>query len=574
MKKQVAAQSELKRILLSFKHVYYAVGVFSFFVNLLMLVPSIYMLQVYDRVLGSRNETTLLMLTIIVLGLYMLMGLIEAVRSAVLIRMSAKFSMAVAGRVFDAIFEHSLRTRGAGNPSQAIHDLAALRQFLASSALVVLFDLVWMPLFLVAAFLFDVNMGLFVLAGMAVLFALAYATELLTRGKMVDANQLSINSSAHTNNSLRNAEVVESMGMLGALKGRWLAAEQKILALQGQASDSAAWINGITRFSRIGLQSMMLGLGALLVLQGKISPGMMIGASILMGRALAPVDQAISTWKQFISARSAYARLTDLLKAYPQRETGMMLPQPLGALAVEKAAVMVPGTQALVLQNVNFSIAAGEVLGIIGPSASGKSSLARVLVGVWPAHAGKVRLDGVDVHTWNKAELGPHIGYLPQDIELFEGTIAENIARFGPVDSGKVILAANLAGVHELILRFPQGYDSPIGAGGDMLSGGQKQRIALARALYGTPCFVVLDEPNSNLDDVGEVALAQAVRSLKEHGTTVVLITHRSALLGTTDKLLVLKDGIQQAFDSRDQVLAAITKVVQHPKASASGLQA
>lgn len=563
----------MKHILLSFRHVYYAVGAFSFFVNLLLLVPAIYMLQVYDRVLGSRNETTLLMLTVIVLGLYLLMGLIESVRSAILIRMSAKFSLTMAGRVYDAIFEHSLRTHGAGNPSQAIHDLASLRQFLASSALVVLFDLVWMPIFLIAAFLFDPSLGVFLLAGMALLFALAYATEIMTRGKMVDANLLAINSSAHTNNSLRNAEVVESMGMLEALKQRWLAAEQKILALQGQASDSAALINAIARFARVGLQSLMLGLGALLVLRGKISPGMMIGATILMGRALAPVEQAIATWKQFVSARSAFSRLTDLLEAYPARESGMALPPPTGMLVAEKASVMVPGTQALVLQNVGFAIAPGEVLGIIGPSASGKSSLARVLVGVWPTHSGHVRLDGVDVHSWNKAELGPHIGYLPQDIELFEGTLAENIARFGEVDSEKVIQAASLAGVHELILRFPKGYDSPIGAGGDMLSGGQKQRIALARALYGTPCLVVLDEPNSNLDDAGEAALSQAVRNLKERGKTVVLITHRTALLGTTDKLLVLKDGIQQMFGSRDQVLAAITKAAQQAKVPANGAQ-
>ena len=563
MKIKLAAQSELKRALNSFRHVYYAVGTFSFFINLLLLVPAIYMLQVYDRVLGSRNETTLLMLTVVVLWLYLLMGLIESVRSAVLVRMSTKFSMNLAGRIFDAIFEHSLRTKGAGNPSQAIHDLSTLRQFLGSSALVVLFDLVWMPIFLVTAFLFDVSLGVFLLAGMAVLFALAYVTETLTREKMVAANALSINSSAQTNNSLRNAEVAESMGMIGALRERWLVSERKILVLQGQASDRAAWINALTRFFRVSLQSLMLGLGAWLALQGKISPGMMIGATILMGRALAPVEQAIVTWKQFVSARSAYARLADLLKEYPLRETGMPLPPPVGKLAVESATVIAPGSQTLILQNINFAIEAGEVLGIIGPSAAGKSSLARLLVGVWPAQHGKVRLDGVDMHAWNKAELGPYIGYLPQDIELFDGTIAENIARFGKVDSEEVIKAARLAGVHDLILRFPKGYDSPIGAGGDILSGGQKQRIALARAMYGLPCFVVLDEPNSNLDDVGEAALAQAIKSLKDQGKTVILITHRSSLLATTDKLLVLNEGVQQLFGLRDQVIVALTKAQQ-----------
>lgn len=563
MKIQLATQSELKQVLLSFRHAYYAVGAFSFFVNLLLLVPAIYMLQVYDRVLGSRNETTLLMLTVVVLWLYLLMGIIESIRSAVLIRMSTKFSMALAGRVFDAIFEHSLRMKGAGNPSQAIHDLSSLRQFLGGPALIVLFDLVWMPIFLVAAFLFDASLGVFLLAGMVVLFALAYVTETLTRDKMVAANTLAINLSAQTNNSLRNAEVVESMGMLGALRERWLASERKILVLHGHASDSAAWINAVTRFSRVGLQSLMLGLGAWLALQGKISPGMMIGATILMGRALAPVEQAIATWKQFVSARSAYSRLSDLLKEYPRRETGMALPPPVGRLSVEKASVSAPGSQTLVLQNINFAIEAGEVLGIIGPSAAGKSSLARLLVGVWPAHSGKIRLDGVDIHSWNKIELGPHIGYVPQDIELFDGTIAENIARFGEVDSEKVIEAAKLAGVHDLILRFSKGYDSPIGAGGDTLSGGQKQRIALARAMYGSPCFVVLDEPNSNLDDVGEAALAQAIKGLKDQGKTVVLITHRSTVLATTDKLLVLSEGVQQIFGPRDQVIAALAQPQQ-----------
>ncbi|MBI3901519.1 MAG: type I secretion system permease/ATPase [Nitrosomonadales bacterium] len=556
-------QSELKEVLRSFRHAYYAVGVFSFFINLLLLVPTIYMLQVYDRVLSSRNETTLLMLTIVVLGLYLLMGIIESVRSAVLIRISTKFSLAMASRIFDAIFEYSLRTKGAGNPSQAIHDLSSLRNFLGSAALIALFDLLWMPIFLVAAVLFDATLGIFLLAGMVTLSALAYATEALTSERMIKANALAIKASAQTNNSLRNAEVIESMGMLGALKGRWLASEQSILVLQGLASDRAAVINAVTRFARVSLQSLMLGLGAWLALQGKISPGMMIAATLLMGRALAPVEQAISVWKLFVSAREAYARLSDLLKECPKREIGMALPAPKGKLSVETASVAVPGTNTIVLRNINFSIEAGEVLGIIGPSASGKSSLARLLVGVWATHSGKIRLDGVDIHSWNKEELGPYLGYLPQDIELFDGTIAENIARFGEIDSEKIIGAARLAGVHDLILRLPKGYDSSIGAGGDALSGGQKQRVALARALYGLPSFVVLDEPNSNLDDAGEAALAQAIMGMKAQGKTVVLITHRSALLATTDKLLVLSEGAQQVFGPKDQVISALTSARQ-----------
>lgn len=563
MKKSPSEKSELENALLVFKKSHYSIGVFSFFVNFLMLTPSIYMLQVYDRVLNSRNETTLLMLTLIVLGLYLLMGLLESVRSAILIRMGAKFDMNLAGRVFDSVFEFGLRVRSGGNPNQALHDLATLRQFLSSTALVVLFDLIWLPIFLLAAFMFDPLLGYFLFVGALILFGLAYATEIMTRGPLVEANAIAIKAAAYTNNNLRNVEVIESMGMLTALKQRWLEMEKKILVLQGKASDKAALINAITKFTRMGLQSLMLGLGALLALQGKITPGMMIAATILMGRALSPVEQVIATWKQFVTARGAYKRLEELLNAYPQREAGMALPRPTGVLAVENVFAAVPGTQIAILRGINFSLSAGEVLGVIGPSASGKSSLARLLVGVWSAQNGKVRLDGADVYQWNKADLGPHVGYLPQDIELFDGTIAENIARFGDLDADRIVAAAKLAGVHDLILHFPKGYDSPIGTGGDMLSGGQKQRIALARALYGDPCLLVLDEPNSNLDDAGEVALANAIKALKEKGKTVVLITHRTNLIGLADKMLVLRDGAQQLFGPRDQVIAALTQAMQ-----------
>ena len=302
----------------------------------------------------------------------------------------------------------------------------------------------------------------------------------------------------------------------------------------------------------------MLGGGALLVIEGTLTPGGMIAASILLGKALGPVELAINVWKQLLSARTSYHRLEDILKQFPAREESMSLPRPKGALVVEGVAAAAPGTQSLIIKQVGFSVAPGEIVGVIGPSASGKSTLARLLVGVWPTIAGKVRLDGADIYTWNKTELGPAVGYLPQDIELFEGTIAENIARFGDVDSEKVVEAAQLAGVHEMVLRFPKGYDTAIGDGGSALSGGQRQRIALARAVYGNPSFVVLDEPNSNLDDVGEAALVKAILELKQRGATVMLITHRTSIIGIVDKLLFLAEGVVQLYGPRDQVVQAI----------------
>ena len=345
--------------------------------------------------------------------------------------------------------------------------------------------------------------------------------------------------------------------MLPQIRKRWFEAHQKFLHLQAQASDRAGLLTGTTKFVRISMQSLILGLGALLVLEGKMTSGMMIASSILVGRALAPVEQLIGNWKQFVSARSAYQRLKELLDAHPQRKSGMPLPRPAGNITLENVMAAAPGSRNPILKGVSLAIEAGDVVAVIGPSASGKSTLSRLLVGVWPAMSGAVRLDGADIYQWNKDELGPHLGYLPQDIELFQGTVAENIARFGDIDSEKVIDAATKAGVHELILRLPQGYDTPLADAGASLSGGQRQRIALARALYGDPAVIVLDEPNSNLDDQGELALANTIKGLKEAGKTVVLVTHRVGTLAVADKILLLQDGIVKAYGPRDQILGA-----------------
>jgi ATP-binding cassette subfamily C exporter for protease/lipase len=555
-------KNEIQQVLATLKRTFVSVGMFSAISNLLMLVPSLYMLQVYDRVLASRNETTLLMLTVLMLGAFLLMGALDAVRSFVLIRIGARFDMELNKRVYTAAFEQNLKSAGA-NAGQSLNDLTNIRQFLTGNALFAFFDAPWFPIYLIVIFLFEPTLGLFALCGTSILVVLAYVNERATRQPLAEANTMAIASSTLATNNLRNAEVIESMGMLPNLMGRWFKIHSRFLNLQADASQKAGAISAVTKFFQTSLQSLVLGFAALLVLEQKITPGMMIAASILVGRALAPVQQVIGVWKSWSSTRSAYERLVKLLDTNPARPAGMELPKPTGKLAVEGVTAAPPGTTTPVLRSVSFGIDAGDVLGIVGPSGSGKSTLARLLVGVWPAAMGKVRLDGADIYQWNKAELGPHVGYLPQDIELFGGTIAENIARFGDVDSDKVVMAAKRAGVHDLILHFPKGYDTLLGDGGAGLSGGQKQRIGLARAMYDDPALLVLDEPNSNLDDVGEAALLQAVQEFRKRGKTVVLITHRTSVISATSKLLVLRDGAVAMFGATQQVLQALQEQAQ-----------
>ncbi|WP_043648231.1 type I secretion system permease/ATPase [Chitinilyticum litopenaei] len=562
MKKHLQPRTELAGVLFSMRRYFIIAGAFSLVINLLALTPSIYMLQVYDRVLASRNEVTLLALTVIMLGLFALSGALEFVRSRLLVRISSQIDEALNSRVFTAAFENNLRSAG-GNAGQALGDMSTIRQFLTGNGLFAFFDAPWMPIYLLILFLFAPLLGWLAVAGALALIGLAIAQEILTRKPLAESQLHANRSSNFATNNLRNAEVIEAMGMLGGLMERWYTHHGKALALQAYASDKAGSVSTLSKFVRISIQSLVLGAGALLAIEGKISPGAMIAGSIIMGKALGPVDLMISTWKQLIQARTSYARLDELLQRFPQRDPGMPLPRPLGRLQLENVMAQAPGTQHMILRGVTFAINPGEVVGVIGPSASGKSTLARLMVGVWPAVGGKVRLDGADVFTWNKAELGPYIGYLPQDVELFSGTVAENIARFSEVDSAAVVEAAQLAGVHEMILRLPNGYDTPIGEGGSNLSGGQRQRLGLARALYRMPSLIVLDEPNSNLDDVGEKALVGAVLAAKQRGSTVILITHRTAILAAVDKLLVMADGASRLFGPRDQVLASLNEAVQ-----------
>lgn len=567
--------SEIKQALVEHKRVFWAVGLFSAIINLLYLAPSIYMLQIYDRVLASRSEVTLLMLSLIVLALYVLMGFLEFIRSQVLVRLGNRLDQNLAQRVFTAAFERNLRNRKGGSAGATMSDLTSVRQFVTGNGTFAFFDAPWAPIYIAVVWFFHPMLGVLALAGVVLLTILAFINERITHAPLDEANQVAQMGTAFATSSLRNAEVIEAMGMLPVLRQRWQVLQNKLLDRQSLASDKASVIAAITKSIRLTLQSAALGVGALLVIDNQLTPGMMIAGSILTGRALAPIDLLIGTWKPFVGARAAYGRLNQLLADFPPRRDSMSLPKPKGVLLVENVVAAPPGAQVAVLKSVSLHANPGEILTIVGPSASGKSTLARLLVGVWPAAQGKVRLDGADIYAWNKDELGNSIGYLPQDVELFNGTIAENIARFGDLNSEAIIAAAQKAGMHDMILRFPKGYDTPIGDAGSALSGGQRQRIGLARALFGNPSLIVLDEPNANLDDVGEKALVSALLQAKADGATVILITHRTSVIGITDQLLVLKEGQVSLFGPRQAVLEAMaaqqqkTQTVSSPEASA-----
>ena len=557
MRNKFSSRSEIASAIWAIRRPFYVVGGFSFLINLLMLTPTFYMLQMYDRVLGSRNELTLYMISLIAVGLFLLLSGLEWVRSRILIRVGAKFDTSLNSRVFNTAFETNLRANGS-NAGQALSDLTNVRQFITGNGLFAFFDAPWFPIYLFVIFILHPYLGWFSIVGAVLSISLTLINEWATKGPLSQSNQAAIISNNYATNNLRNAEVIEAMGMLDNLRVRWYDRYKDLLTLQSIASDRAGSITAFSKFIRMSQQSLILGLGAYLVIKGEMTAGGMIAGSILMGRALAPIDMLLGTWKHLISARGSFERLEKMLNEFPARKETMPLPAPKGDLLVESLVASAPGSNVPILKGVSFGLPQGEALAIIGPSASGKSTLARLLVGVWPAASGKVRLDGSDVYAWNKIELGPHIGYLPQDVELFEGTIAENIARFGKVDHEKVIDAAQQTGVHDIILHFPQGYNTPIGVAGGFLSGGQRQRIALARAVYGHPSLIVLDEPNANLDEAGEAALVRAVESLKKAGCTVVLITHRTSIISSVDRILVLRDGQTAAFGPRDEVIASL----------------
>ena len=547
-------KDDLTGALKASKRGFIAAGFFSLFINLLMLTSPLYMLQVYDRVVASRSLETLFFLTMIMVLMFSVMGTLEWVRSRILVRLSNQMDQYLSQRVYSAMFELGVRSPNQ-RTSQPLSDLTSLRQFMTGNGLFAFFDAPWMPIYIGLLFIFHPAFGWFSLGAAIVLIIVAVFNEKTTKKLLTEANGENVKAQSLATGNLRNAEVLHAMGMLPNIMGRWYQQHQTFLEKQTNASDKAGIFSNLSKVLRMIFQSLILGLGAYFVVINEMSPGMMIAGSILMGRALAPVDLIINSWTGFNNARASYGRLSEVLKAIPANERNMQLPTPTGRVDVENLLVIPPASKTPALRGVNLEVQVGELVGIVGPSAAGKSTLARALLGIWPASNGAVRIDGAEIQHYNRDELGPHIGYLPQDIELFNGTVSENIARFSEVDADKVVLAAKKAGVHELILRLPNAYDTIIGTDSGALSGGQRQRIGLARALYGTPKVVILDEPNSNLDEQGEQALAQTLQILKAQKTTTFVISHRTSILRSIDKLLVMREGQVQFFGPRDEVM-------------------
>ncbi|MGR2739038.1 type I secretion system permease/ATPase [Billgrantia sp. Q4P2] len=530
---------------------------FSLFVNALMLVPALYMLQVYDRVITTGSRETLLLLTLVALFLMAVMGLLDVVRARLLVRIGNFLDARLGARLHQSVFAQRLSGEGRSSV-QPLDDLRTLRQFIAGNGLFAFFDAPWVPLYLALLFLFDPWLGAFASLAGLVLLGLALANEQATRGLLREAGERYREARGQVADNLNGAEVAQSLGMLPALRQRWLARHRAALAMQSRSSDRASGLTQLARTLRLASQSLILGLGALLVLEGRITPGVMIAASIILARALAPIDGMIGGWRGFVGARDAYRRLASLFREMPAERQRLALPAPLGDVAVESITVLAPGSDRAILDDVSFRIDPGEHVGVVGPSAAGKSTLARLLVGAQPPGRGAVRLDGASIEHWDRAALGPFLGYLPQEIELFDGTVGENIARFGELCAHRVVEAARKAGVHEMILRLPEGYDTRLGQAGGVLSRGQRQRLALARALYGEPVLVVLDEPNANLDDAGERALSAALEQLKRDGVTLIVITHRRSVLESVDTLLLLDEGRLRLRGPRDEVLARL----------------
>jgi ATP-binding cassette, subfamily C, bacterial EexD len=492
--------SDLRRALAACRRSFQTTAFFSLFVNLLMLVPAVYMLAVYDRVLMSGSESTLLMLTVITIFLFLVLGGLEWIRARIMVATSARLDEHLGERVFDAIFARSLTSGGAAATAQPLNDLLQIRQFLTGPGLLAFFDAPWMPIYVGLMFLFHSSFGVVAVLSMLLLAGLAFWNEVATRTDLADANRESIEATQFTQRNLRNAEVVEAMGMLPRLRTRWHMRQTQVLALQSRASTKAGLINALSRTYRLTIQSLVLGLGAYLAIRKEISPGLVISGSILLGRALAPLDQMIAGWRGFHGAREAYGRLDALLRAIPERESHMSLPPLRGQVKLEDLVIVVPDRSEPILNGISLTIEPGTTVALIGPSAAGKSTLARAMLGLYPSVRGRVCLDGADVHNWDRTQLGQYIGYLPQDVELLDGTVAENIARFGQIEADRVVEAARWAGIHEMVLSLPQAYDTPLIGGGVGLSAGQQQRIGIARAIYGRPRVVVLDEPNANLD--------------------------------------------------------------------------
>ena len=569
--RQQPASSELAAALRACRQAFLAIGLFSGMSNILMLTGSLFMLEVYDRVLPSRSVPTLVALLILTAGLYGAQGFIDAIRSRILVRIGDSLDEAMSMRVYDAIVRLPLKIGTKGDGSQPMRDLDSVRGFLSGAGPSAFFDLPWLPIYLGVCFLFHTYIGLTALAGAVILVILTIVTEVQTRPPTRSATQFAVARNALLEASRRNAEAITAMGMVGRIARRWGDLNRNYVAATGQASDVVGGLGAASKVLRLLLQSSILAVGAWLVIHQESTPGIIIAGSILGARALAPVDLAIANWRGFIGARQSWERLSRLLGHLPPRTEPMPLQPPVKTLVVQNAAVCPPGEQKIVSQDINFTLTSGKALGVIGPTASGKSSLARMLVGVWAPARGTVRLDGATFDQWSQEALGRHIGYLPQDVELFPGNVAQNIARFeDPPNPEAVLAAAQAAGVHELIVNLPDGYETKVGDHGSALSAGQAQRIALARALYRDPFLVVLDEPNSNLDAEGDEALTRAILGLRARGAIVIVVAHRPSAIAGVDYILVMAKGRQQQFGPKEEVL---NRVIQPQGAPARALK-
>ena len=569
--KSGSAVSELRMALWENKPAWRQAVLMSWVIGLLGFTPTVYMLQVYERVVNSRDVMTLLMLTVVTLGAYAVMELIEKFRSRLLWGAGIEFELRMADRVYNAMFDGLLKKQMGGAMSVQ-NDFKSVRDFFNNPALGAFFEMPVALVSLVLIFAISPVLGWAALVGAAAQTLVTWLIQRTSREPLQEAQRRSQEAQSYAEASLRNAQVMESMGMLDAVMGQWQKKQRAFLAYQAQASESAGGLNAVSKLLQQLMGSVLLGLSAWLLLFNELNGGaaMMIISSVLGGRLLAPLTQIAQQWSAVATVSGAWTRLSVLLENVPAREKNMALPAPKGELTVESLVAAAPGQTQAILRGLQFGLPAGQVLAVVGPSASGKTSLAKLLLGIWQPQAGKVRLDGVDVHTWDKAELGPHLGYLPQGVELLYGTLAENIARFGDLDRPRIEQAAALVGLHEFILALPQGYETPVGRDGGLLSGGQRQRVALARALYGDPVFVVLDEPNSSLDEAGDAALTQAIATMKSRGTTFVINTHRTSVLSVSDRVLVLKDGTQQLYGPTAEVLQKLMPAAASVSAQAA----
>ena len=535
---------------------------FSLAINLLMLAPTVFMMQVYDMVLNSQSIKTLLMLLLLVFVVYLFVEVLEWVRLQMMTAISLKFDADLRNQVFDAMYE-ARRLQLPGGSPQALSDLRVVRDFVGSPMVTAFLDAPVSIIFLLLVLLIHPSMALFALIGAVCQFVLAIRAHRVTEPQVVQSSRAGMEAQAYVSSALNNAEVVEAMGMFGAIHNKWMEKQKKFLQLNAASSESSGLSAAVSKFGQAAQGSLMMGLGCWLTIVGLLqdSGSLMIVASVLGGRMLAPLVQIIAQWKMIVSAKDSYARLDMLLESVPAKPKGMTLPPPEGQLVVENLFLAAPGKGPAILKGVSFVLNAGEALALIGPSASGKSSLTRALVGIWGAQSGKVRLDGADVFQWPKENLGPYLGYLPQTVELFDGTLAENIARFGVVDMAKVLDASRLLGLDEFVQTLPEKYETRVGTAGAYLSGGQRQRLALARAVYGMPKLIVLDEPNSSLDEQGDAMFIELLTALKAAGSTVVIVTHKANPLAVVDKILFLNDGRMQIWGPRDEVLAKLKEV-------------